>query len=198
MDSVFETMVRINVGNRYAAHVEIDRLYASRTRQDRAWKYAIFDAGSEGFWALLRTTSDAVVKESPNPAAWKAVTPPAAGDEVAFFVQYSPKKATQFSRFFESDDFAIEQFAQRMALALTAPDVTLVGRQKIFIDKKTNRYSAPSAIFKVAGKVASTEAFHSLLMDGVGGSRSFGLGLAIDSQCQLHLLMDAYTSVLEA
>lgn len=191
--TIYQSALSLVVANRYAAHAEIDRLYAHRDRADRPWQHGILEVEPGHYMALLRTTDSSVVKESPNPRAWEPTPPVRAGEPTGFIVQVVPRKTEAFNRFYESDAWAIEHVRSRVDKAVDAPRVTLLARQKIWIHKPGNRYSAPSGFFRVEGAVADVQAYCHLLTHPIGGSRAFGLGLAIDTQSPLYELAAALT-----
>ena len=185
---IFQTVLRMNVTDRYAAHVEIDQIYKTRSRVDRKWHHAIVDTEVAGYWALLKTNDMELVQASPNPKAWALSEEVKAGDEIEFLIQYAPKKACHFSAFYEKDDFAIEHIHSRLIQFLDDPEVLLMHRQRVDICKRQNNYHAPSAFFGVRAKVKDAAEYEQFLITGIGGSRSFGLGLAIAPDTPLHQL----------
>lgn len=186
----FQTTVRVNVDDRYVAHVELDRIYKGFSREKRGWRHAIVDAGPAGFWALLRTYQEEIVKASPMPRAWDSMSSPGVGKEVTLVLQFTPKGVQHFSRFFESDEFALEQVRSRLTM-LDRLHVELLSRQHIWISKRSNAYSAPSAFFHIQGRVQDADAYAKLLCTGIGGSLAFGLGLPITPDCALYELATA-------
>lgn len=184
---IFQTTVRVNVHDRYAAHVELDKIYKDRSRENRGWHHAIVDAGPGGYWALLRTDQEVFVTASPKPEAWSASPATSNEQEVTFVIQYTPKKGRLFSRFFNDDEFAIEHVRSRLQM-LEPLSVELMSRQHIAISKRSIAYRAPSAFFLVTGRVQDAKAFEDVLCAGIGGSRAFGVGLPITPDSALYEL----------
>lgn len=194
--TIYQSTLRLMVASRYAAHAEIDRLYAHRDRVDRPWRHSILELAPGHYMALLRTADRSLVRESPNPRAWRPMSPVLTGEQVQFIVQVAPRKTDAFNRFYESDTWAIEYVRSRVAQAVDAPRVALAAREKVWINKPRNRYSAPSGFFRVQGAVADAQAYRHLLTHPIGGSRAFGLGLPIDTQSPLYELANAITKAL--
>ena len=79
----------------------------------------------------------------------------------------------------------------RESLAFSELDLEFIGFSSVEVARKKDRYRAPSVMLCVSATVASTSAYESLLLHGVGGSRTFGVGRFNPDQSAIFPLMDA-------
>ncbi len=178
IQTVHECLLQFNNCNRYAAHGRIDDALMQFARhQNRTWHPSIVEVGVNRFVGAVRTTSIAVV-EALHQATWcnlKSVTP---GQSVTCLVEVTPKKPVQYSAF-RNSEFACEFVRERVerAAAFESFDSAYMGSSLVQIAKLSRPYSVPSAWFSITGSVCSPLAFQQLILEGIGGNHSFGLGL---------------------
>lgn len=186
-----ECLVRFQDTTRYAAHCKIDEsLSALKRSGSRRWHAVILDVNQEAVAGCIRTSDETVTSEIPG--KWVDVPLAKAGELYDGIVQFAPSKPKYWDRFRNDDDFAIGQVSTRLqdspAFSLIGLTCQLISRTTISIDKRSNPYSAPSAWFHVSGYVVDTAALELLVLDGIGGSRSFGAGKLIGRKSFLYPL----------
>lgn len=177
-----ECLFKLSGLSRYAAHCEIDRSLPTLKRESpRRWHAVILDVGSEVVAGCIRTSS-AAVTESIS-ALWVDVPVCPLGQSFEGILQFVPSKPLAFNRFRNDDGFAMHACESRLRTTGAFSDdslkIQLISNTRIAIDKKSCSYTAPSAWFSISGVVQSQQALELLMLDGIGGSRAFGVGKLI-------------------
>ncbi len=173
-----ECLVGFRNCDRYSAHAKIDDALRQFPRDgQRDWHSSVIEAGPDTYSGVIRTKNDAVVR-AVDAGKWRDVVLPGEGDECESFIEVCPKKPAHFTSF-RSPEFACEYVRQRIgdSQAFASFELELISQGTILIRKKSCPYSAPSAWFRVRGKVKSRTALEKLVLQGVGGSHAFGVGL---------------------
>lgn len=178
IQTVHECLLQFNNCSRYAAHSRVDDALMQFARhQDRTWHPSIVQVGVNRFAGAVRTTNIVVV-QALHQANWRQLPEVVTGQAVSCLVEVTPKKPAQYSAF-RGVEFASEFVRERIARspAFESFESSHMGSSLVQIAKLSRPYSVPSAWFSITGKVASPLAFQQLILEGIGGNHSFGLGL---------------------
>lgn len=189
-----EKLLRFTSASRYAAHGMIDHSLAALTRVGaRRWHAVVLDVDQEALIGCIRTNDPTVIGASPG--AWAVVPIAAIGKSIEAVIQYVPAKPKAWNRFRAEDVFAIDHVLARVeeaaAFSPIGLTVKLISRTAVHVNKPSNGYSAPSAWFRVTGTVADVPSLEQLMLDGIGGSRTFGVGKLIDRTSWMYDLCDS-------
>jgi hypothetical protein len=183
---VYEALMGFRGCNRYQAHAKIDDVLRSLPRETlRCWHPSVVEVASDVFVGSIRTNS-AEVQHLMNGAKWTVLVMPAVGDETTSYIEVAPKTVAAFGDF-HTPKLATQYVESRIATreVFDKFSVEYVARTHFEIAKFGSAYHGPSAWFKVTGKVKSVEAFENLVIRGIGGSKSFGMGLLTPESSKL-------------
>lgn len=175
---MYETLVGFRDCCRYLAHSKIDDALRQFPRDGaRCWHSSLVDVGGGRFSGAIRTRNQAVRDALPA-AKWRPVILAGEGESIEAYVEVAPIKPKAFEKFRDSE-FALEYVNTRIqeSGAFSKFGTEMVSRSSIVIRKPRIGYSAPSVWIKVTGTVASADAYEKLVTHGIGGSKSFGVGL---------------------
>lgn len=175
---IYECLVQFNDCSRYAAHGRIDDALLQFSRHEsRSWHPSIVAVGVNRFSGAIRTCDKSVVNAL-HQATWRELQVAKPQEDVKCLVEITPKKPYQFNAF-RSPEFAGEYLRERLAKcgAFEYFEFTYLASSLIEVRKPSCPYSAPSAWFEVTGRVKSSLALQDLILQGIGGSHSFGVGL---------------------
>lgn len=183
----FEFVARLSASDRYAAHCEIDRMFASRARASRPWRYSVLDTEVDGYWALVRTRDASLRSEFSSVGSWIQHDAWTAGQDVDFWLQFTPKRASQRAALrMRHDDFEkwFLDYLGEQRLLLAQPSVQLLRQQVVSVrkDGKTtgvDSFLARTGHFRIQGRVVDAQAFNQAWVDGLGSLRAFGVGLPV-------------------
>ena len=187
-----ECLVGFRHCNRYHCHSKIDDALQPFERGVlRRWHASVIQAGTDVFSGVIRTKSDDIV-ETLNTAKWKPIDLPAAGESCSAYIEIAPKKVKFFSSFRDREDATA--YARRRITAADAFEsfqLTFVAASELEVLKPGSAYRSPTAWFKVEGVVKSVDRLEHLVLNGVGGSNSFGVGLLNPKGSALYELAEA-------
>jgi hypothetical protein len=171
-----ECLAIFHAQSRYAVHGKIDSLFKKLAQgASRAWHIAVVAIA-----ASIRTDDQRVIDMLPQP--WNDVPALAVGQMACGYLEFVPHKPKHFTAFRTDDDYAVACAASRLQASGAYEDdvrCELQSRSLMSIDKSKNAYSAPSAWMNVSGTVKDPLALDNLMMRGIGGSRTFGVGKLI-------------------
>jgi hypothetical protein len=184
---IFEAMVGFRGCNRYVAHSKIDDALRHLPREGlRNWHPSVVQTGDDSFVGAVRTKSKEVMAAMPK-AVWRQLELPKVGESSTCFVELVPKKSKQFADF-RNPELALAYLKSRLDLreVFNHYSCEFVARAFIDIAKQGNAYHCPSVWFSVSGNIRSGEAFEDLVLRGIGGAHSFGVGLFNPKESAIH------------
>lgn len=176
--NIQECLLRLENCNRYTAHSKIDDALRRFARDgERHWHPSVVQVSPDVFRAVIRTRSDEVVKALPM-ATWRPLQLPGAGESSTSLIEIAPKKVSHFTPF-RNAGFATDYVRGRLSASGAFASFTLeyLAPSLIEIHKPACPYRVPAAWFRVTGPIHDAQAFERLVLQGVGGSHSFGVGL---------------------
>lgn len=183
----FEFIARLAANDRYEAHCEIDRKFASRARTSRPWRHSLLDTEVDGYWAVVRTQDASLPSEFASVGPWVKHEGWRSGQDVDFWIQFTPKRDAQRRALrIDKDDFEkwfLDYLSARRRL-LEQPSVTLLRQQVVSVRKggKTtgsDSFLARTALLRIQGRVADASLFNQAWIEGLGDLRAFGVGLPV-------------------
>lgn len=186
---VHECLVGFRKCDRYVAHSKIDDALRNFPRGElRNWHSSVIQSAPDAFSGVIRTKSKEVMDALPE-AKWRTLAIPNRGELSVSYVEVAPKKTNHFTRY-RDPVFATEYVRARLQEAGAFEEFTheYLWATQIEIRKSACPYRAPSAWFRVTGRVKDTAAFERLVLQGIGGSHSFGVGLLNPSESAIHHL----------
>lgn len=186
-EPIYEAMVGFRGCTRYVAHSKIDDAFRPLPRGElRAWHPSVIRTSENGFVGAIRTQSQEVMTAMPG-ATWRELILPQEGMDVDCYVQITPKKTAQFGAF-RSRAFAIKFVESRLQerQALSQCICEYLASDIVDISKAGNSYHSPAAWFRIRGKVQSASALSDLVLLGIGGAHTFGVGLLNPAGSQIH------------
>lgn len=173
-----ECLVGFRHCDRYAAHGKIDDALRQFPRENlRTWHSSVIQAGPDVFSGSIRTKSDAIVEAMPQ-AKWREVHLPKEGEVCDAIVEVAPKRPKQYGAFRtpqNARDYVREKLEE--SGAFESFEHTLISQSMVEVRKPGCQYTSPSAWFRVTGTLKSRDAYEKLVLHGIGGGHSFGIGL---------------------
>lgn len=188
-----EALSFIPTPDRYKAHAWLDDQWRGYPRgAARFWRYGIFPIGDQSL-AVVRALP-AAVNKGKSSIPWQHRTVPAT---LRGGLLYTPNKIFRWLAM--RDDASAEQhirkqlarFGNVLYLAVAHPIA-------VHIQRKPRSFSVPARFVEFGLQAApdSQDTLASLLLEGIGGLRAFGLGFVVEDGLVLDMVRTATTGNL--